>query len=425
VDDHRELLAELELDVGLHDRLMAAQGAVYRDMIAAQADRPARMAYFDRAVHDAHGARVAEIVAAQRQGRKMVGTFCIYVPEEIILAAGGIPVALCGGTAFSIPYAERSYPRDICPLLKSTLGLALADICPFGPLMDLAVGETTCDAKKKVWDRLSRGGHFHVIELPQKKNERTQALWRAEVCEFAERMEDLAGVRLELDALRDAVGLMNRKRRLLQRLNALRRADPPPISGLDALVVMQVALIDDAERFCRALESLLAELEERARQGISPFAPGTPRVLMAGCPSVMGNWKVHHLIEASGAAVVCDESCTGTRYFTHQVEADGAGRDDLLEAIADRYFRIDCSCFTPNTERVERVVELARECAADAVVQYILQYCHTYNIEAMRVDEALSEAGIPTLKIETDYSQEDAGQLRTRIEALLESLNAR
>jgi benzoyl-CoA reductase/2-hydroxyglutaryl-CoA dehydratase subunit BcrC/BadD/HgdB len=263
-----------------------------------------------------------------------------------------------------------------------------------------------------------------VIELPQKKNERTQALWRAEVLEFAERIEDLAGARLKPDALRGAIELMNRKRGLLQRLGELRRGDPPPISGLDALVVMQVALIDEPQRFCRELESLVEELDERARRGFSPFAPGTPRVLVAGCPSVMGNWKVHHLIETSGAAVVCDESCTGTRYSTHQVEPPGGDREGLLSAIADRYFRIDCSCFTPNDERVERVVELAGQWRADAVVQYVLQYCHTYNIEAMRVDEALAQAGVPTLKIETDYSQEDSGQLRTRIEALLESLNA-
>ena len=113
---------------------------------------------------------------------------------------------------------------------------------------------------------------------------------------------------------------------------------------------------------------------------------------------------------------------TGTRYFTHMVEREAGSRDELLTAIADRYFRIDCSCFSPNTERIDNVLELARAYRADAVVQYILQYCHAYNIEAMRVDEALREAGVPALKIETDYSQEDEGQLRTRIEALLESL---
>ena len=94
------------------------------------------------------GERVREIAARREAGDKLVGTFCIYVPEEIILALGAIPVALCGGTSASIPYAEKMLPRDICPLVKSTLGLALSNACPYGPIEDLAVGETTCDAKR-------------------------------------------------------------------------------------------------------------------------------------------------------------------------------------------------------------------------------------------------------------------------------------
>ncbi len=420
--EHTELLAELCLDVELHEELLASLGTAYRSAILSQPRRPGGMAYFDDAVHESHGRRVAEIVQARRQGTRMVGTFCIYVPDEIILAAGAVPVALCGGTAFSIPYAERKYPRDICPLVKSTLGLALADICPYGPIKDMAVGETTCDVKKKVWDRLARGGNFHVLELPQKKTERARALWREEVQEFAERVEELTGKPLDDAALADSIKLMNRKRRLLERLAELRGSIPPPISGRDALVIMQVALVDEPQRFCHALEGLVEELEERVEGGISPFDPGAPRVIVAGCPSVMGNWKIHHLIETAGGAVVCDESCTGTRYFEHLVDERPGSRREMLEAIADRYFRIDCACFTPNTERIEHILELARLHRADAVVQYVLQYCHTFNVEAMRVEEALREAGIATLKVETDYSQEDEGQLRTRIEALLESL---
>jgi len=137
---------------------------------------------------------------------------------------------------------------------------------------------------------------------------------------------------------------------------------------------------------------------------------------------VMGNWKIHSIIETSGGAVVCDESCTGTRYFEHLVDESGVTVDEQLEAIAERYLRIDCACFTPNNERIGRVVELAKEYNADAVVQYILQYCHTYNIEAARVSRALRKAGIPSLLIETDYGEEDEGQLRTRVEALIESV---
>jgi benzoyl-CoA reductase/2-hydroxyglutaryl-CoA dehydratase subunit BcrC/BadD/HgdB len=217
---------------------------------------------------------------------------------------------------------------------------------------------------------------------------------------------------------------MNRKRSLLAEFNEFRKLSRPPIGGVDALVVMQVALIDDPARFCDRLETLNAELADRAELGISPFPEGNTRIMVAGCPSVMGNWKLHHLIETSGGMVVCDESCTGTRYYENLVDESGGTVDELLDAIADRYFRIDCSCFTPNDERMTRVVDLAREFRADAVVQYILQYCHTYNVEAVRIAGVLKNAGIPSLTIETDYGEEDEGQIRTRVEALIESVRA-
>ena len=100
----------------------------------------------------------------------------------------------------------------------------------------------------------------------------------------------------------------------------------------------------------------------------------------------------------------------------------GRSLQERLEALADRYFRIDCACFSPNTERVERVAEMARECRADAVVQYVLQFCHAYNVESVRIADTLGRAGIPSLTIVSDYGGEDTGQIRTRVEALLESV---
>ncbi|HUW55047.1 MAG TPA: 2-hydroxyacyl-CoA dehydratase family protein, partial [Planctomycetota bacterium] len=247
-------------------------------------------------------------------------------------------------------------------------------------------------------------------------------LWLTEVRAFRDRVEELTGRRVEGDVLAGTIRLMNRKRRLLAELNDLRTGALPPISGVDAQVVMQVALIDEPERYSEHLEALVDELRERVEKGVSPFPKNAPRVMVAGCPCVMGNWKVHHILETSGAAVVYDESCVGARYFEHLVKENGASVDRQLEAIAERYLRIDCSCFSPNTERVEHVLELAGTCGADAVVQYILQYCHGYNIEAIRISGALKKAGTPALTIETDYSQEDTGQLRTRIEALLEGV---
>jgi benzoyl-CoA reductase/2-hydroxyglutaryl-CoA dehydratase subunit BcrC/BadD/HgdB len=419
---HDALLKDLGLDVELHSRIIDSIDRNFRKTVLAQTSRPARMAYFDGVIQGAHGERVQEIVDRRATGDKFIGTFCIYVPEELILALGAIPVALCGGTSASIPYAEKTFPRDICPLVKSTLGLALSNTCPYGPIEDLAVGETTCDAKKKTWDILSKGGDFHVLEVPQKKGPRDRELWHEEVLQFKSRLEELTGRTLEPEKLARAVRLMNRKRRALARLNAFRKEANPPVSGLDALVVMQCALLDDTLRFTEKLETLNAELEERVRRGVG-VAPGrAKRIMVSGCPSVMGNWKLHALVESAGALVVCDETCTGLRYYENPVEETDGGLDVQVAAIAARYLKIDCSCFSPNDERLASIVRLAGEYRVDGVIQYVLQYCHTYNIEAIAVAGALKEAGVPSLKIVTDYSEEDTGQLRIRVDAFLEGL---
>ncbi|MGZ5556429.1 MAG: double-cubane-cluster-containing anaerobic reductase [Candidatus Aminicenantales bacterium] len=417
-----ELLKDLGLDVDLHRRIFDAVDRNFRETVLAQKIRPARMAYFDGVIHEAHGGRVREIIERRAAGDKLIGTFCIYVPEEIVLALGAIPVALCGGTSLSIPYAEKLLPRDICPLVKSTVGLALSNTCPYSPIEDLAVGETTCDAKKKTWDLLAKNGDLYVIELPQKKGARDRDLWYEEVCQFKTRLERLTGRTLDPERLAGAVSLMNRKRRALARLNDFRKEANPPLSGLDALVVMQGALLDDACRFTERLEALNDELEDRVRRGIGVASERAKRIMISGCPSVLGNWKLHALVESAGAIVVCDETCTGSRYYENLVEEDRSGLEAQIAAIAARYLKIECSCFSPNAERIDSILRLAREHRVDGVIQYVLQYCHTYNVEAVAVAAALKDAGVPSLKVVTDYAESDTGQLRLRVDAFLEGL---
>lgn len=418
---YEPLWQELGLDVKLHNELLQSIDRNFYQTVGAQQNRPQAMAYFDEAVHESHGARIAELVAARKQGRKVLGTFCVYVPDEIALAADMIPVALCGGTSFTVPYAETMFPRDICPLVKSTLGLAFSKTCPYGPILDMMVGETTCDAKKKTWEILA-DSTFHVMEVPQKKNPVDVGLWRQAVEEFKDKVEEIAGRKVVPERLGSAIKVVNDKRRALQELAELRKHDPPPISGLDALVVMQLALSDDPVRFTAQVNRLNAELSTRISQSVSPFKKEAKRILFSGCPAVMGNWKVHALIESSGGVIVHDESCTGSRYFEHLVDETARDLNGQMTALADRYLKVNCACFTPNQDRIDGVVEKARTYHAQGVIEYVLQTCHGYNIEAIRVEGALKAAGIPSLKVVTDYSEEDTGQLQTRIEAFLETL---
>ena len=418
MNNHDKMWKDLGLDVVLHKELLKSIDQTFKQTVGAQNQRPDTMLYFDNVLHKSHGGRVAELIEARGAGKKFVGTFCIYVPDEIAMAADAIPVALCGGTQFSIPYGERMFPRNICPLIKSTFGMALSKTCPYGPIKDLGVGETTCDAKKKAWDVVN----FHVMEVPQKKGDLDFRLWRQAVVNFKNKIEELTGNKVAAHRLAETINIMNEKRRALQKLNEYRKLDPPPISGLDALVVMQAALNDEPVRFTEHLNKLNGELDDRVKRGVSPFQKGVKRIMISGCPSVMGNWKVHSLIEKSDTAIVVDETCTGTRYFSNLVDDGTEDLEKQLNALAERYMKIDCACFSPNNERMESIEKITNEHTVDGVVQYILQYCHGYNVEAIRVTGILNKRKIPNIKIETDYAEEDMGQLRTRIDAFLEQI---
>jgi benzoyl-CoA reductase/2-hydroxyglutaryl-CoA dehydratase subunit BcrC/BadD/HgdB len=420
--DNRELWTELGIDLKQHDVLLGGLGPAFADIYLSQRDRPKGMGFFDFVVGDIHGIRVHELREHARKGSKVVATYCVFVPEEFVWAAGGIPVGLCAGAHFSVPLAEEVLPRNTCALIKSSFGFKLGRLCPYVQSSHLIVGETTCDAKKKTWDLLAKDGGLHVIELPQKKGPRDRDLWLEEVFQFRARLERVTGRALDPERLAAAVRLMNRKRRALGRLNDFRKAERPPISGLDALVVMQGALVDDTLRFTERLDALNDELEDRTRRGTGVAPDEARRIMISGCPSVMGNWKLHALVESAGALIVCDETCTGSRYYENLVEEIGNDPDAQIAAIAARYLGITCSCFSPNDERIEAILRLAREHRVDGVIQYVLQYCHTYNVEAVAVAAALKGAGIPSLKIVTDYAESDTGQLRLRVDAFLEGL---
>ena len=86
--------------------------------------------------------------------------------------------------------------------------------------------------------------------------------------------------------------------------------------------------------------------------------------------------------------------------------------------------KIDCACFTPNNERMENIISMARELDVDGVIHYALMFCQPYANEAIKVEKALKQENIPMLLIETDYSMDDMEQLKTRVGAFVEMVSA-
>ena len=421
-NDNIKMWTDLNIDLKSHDMLLSALGPIFQDVYLSQKNRPAGMGFYDFVVGDIHGIRVKELREHARNGGKVVATYCVFVPEELVWAADAIPVGLCAGTQFSIPTAESVLPRNTCALIKSSFGFKLGRVCPYVQASHLIVGETTCDGKKKMFEILNQYQPVYVMEVPNKKTERSRQLWRGEVLAFKEVIEKLTGNQITAEKLGQAIELVNKRRSALQRLYNLRKNRPVPISGKDALLATQVSFYDDVKRDTQMLNTLCDELDKRVASGQGVAPEKAPRILISGSPMAIPNWKLHHIIESTGAVVVCEESCTGTRLFSDLVKPTQNNLDDQLKAIADRYMNIHCACFTPNDERLDDVVRLAKEYRVDGVVHYNLQFCHTYANEAVNMQNRLEKENIPLLRIETDYSNEDAGQLKTRIEAFLEMI---
>jgi len=421
--DHRPMWKELGLDLEAHDALLGVLGPLYEQTFTRQPHRPEGMKYFDFAMSEVHGLRIKELLDAKNAGRKVVGSFCTFVPEELVLALDGILVGLCAGAEFATPEAEKHLPRNTCALIKGAFGFALARVCPYLAASDVVVGENTCDGKKKGYEIFKDlVPNLYVMDLPQTKSAEGRALMRAEFKRFGTYLEGLTGKKLTADALKKGIAAVNVKRSVMHRLARLRAADPAPIPGLDGLLMNQIYFYDDPARFTGSVARLCDELELRIKRNEGVAPKGTPRILISGCPMAVPNWKLPAIVEKAGAIIVGEESCVGAR-GTQELTADtGKTVDDLLDAVVDRYLKIDCAIFTPNASRVEHVLAMAKELGAQGVIHYGLQFCSPYQIEAGPVERRLEKEGVPALRIDTDYGQEDIGQIQTRVEAFVERL---
>lgn len=421
--DYRQMWTDLNMDLDTHDQLCAVLPTAFSDIYLSQENRPENMSFYDFVVSEIHGVRPAELIELQKQGGKVFGTFCLYVPDEIVVACGGAITGLCGGSQFWVPEGEKVLPADLCPLIKASLGAHFGKTCPYFSVSDIYVGETTCDGKKKAYEILGNDKETYVIDVPQMKRAQDIDRFAQEIAAFAKKVEEVTGNTLTAEKLHEAIVLINEKRKALARLNATRKnPDVVPLSGKDALLVTQIAFFDDPARCAQMANALAEECEQRIVQGVSVVPKNTKRILLTGTPLAIPNWKLHHLIETSGGVVVCEEMCTGSRYYENLVDESAMTLEDQFAALSDRYMKNNCACFTPNEGRIEDVVRLAKEYNVDGVIDTNLKFCTLYDVEKPSIKEALAKEGVPVLSIETDYTDNDANQLRTRIGAFIEML---
>ena len=348
----------------------------------------------------------------ERTGSKVMGFFCCLAPEEMIHAAGALPVRITGeNRATSRSGAHlQSY---CCSLARTGLDMALEGDLAF---MDGTVFVHTCDTMMRLSDiwRLNAGFAVHGdVVLPVRfEGDLAREYAGKELSAFRQKMEEFLGPITD-DALKSSIKLYNRNRRLLAELYALRRDDPSILPGDQALwLVTSSALMEKSEHNA-LLEEVLSDLK-------SAGAPGNGKVRLFGIGSVMDQWDFLEMVEDLGATMVDDDFCNGRRYF----DTEAPEGEDPIESITARLWdRQACPC--KHHEQRDRAACLADRVAgarAAGVVFWQFKFCEPHAFDYPYVKKALDTAGIPSIQLEIEQGSVSIEQLRTRVEALVETI---
>jgi benzoyl-CoA reductase subunit C len=349
-------------------------------------------------------------------GRKVVGSRCLFVPEEVVWAAGLLPWQLLG-TPDPVGQADAYLQPCTCELVRNLFDHALEGRLAFLDHLALC---NTCDVVRRLhdnWAAYVPTIPVSMLNNPQKLfNPRNRDYLVEELRRFTARMETVAGQPVTDEALRDAIALLDDTRRLLREINDLRGAEAPTVSAEEMLDLTMAASVLPRDRANALLRDALDELRER-----EPRDARGPRLLVTG--SIIDHPALLRMIEEEGAVVVADDLCTTSRYFWHDV---GLRRDDgraPLEAIADFFDRRPlCACLHPTEARQEHLFGLIERFRVDGVVDLTLKYCHPFLYEAAILQKELGARSIPLTVLEVGHDHSGHGQLRTRIQAFIEML---
>ncbi len=360
----------------------------------------------------------AQIEERKQRGDRVFGWLCTYVPEEILHAAGILPVRITGYDRETDLDDGNAYLYvNNCSFSRSCLQMGLAGEYDF---LDGVVGASTCDGARRLFDiwRNYIGTPFHhVISVPRKYSEEAVLLYHREVVRFQQHLEEFLETDIPDDALRASIDLYNESRRLLHALYEHRKKANPPVTGAEVMEVSNASYRMPKELFNEWLTELLAEIEA-SKVGHSYRA----RLMVTG--SVLTNPEFIASIENEGGLVVTDELCTSTRYWGDLVYPERF--DSLQEALAHRYLNnFPCARMFPSDERFNRIIDYVKKFKVDGVVSQIIRYCVPYAHDLPLLTKRLAETGVPVLGLDLEYGTSGSGQIATRVQAFLEMIEAR
>jgi benzoyl-CoA reductase/2-hydroxyglutaryl-CoA dehydratase subunit BcrC/BadD/HgdB len=352
-----------------------------------------------------------------KDAQPKIGWLCACVPEEIILAAGLLPMRL-SGAGETAAVADSYIYSNLCPYVKSILALGLkGKTDQLGGL----VFARSCDGMNRMCDvwRSYVDTHFvYMLEVPKNRDEASVEYFAIQLRKLARALEQEFGKEITPASLNQAIKTTNQVRRQMQRIYRMQRKLPLPLSGSEVFRLGLEEMQADKKPFIARSKKYYSDAKSATG---SHGKAGKTRILITG--NVIDRTDLFHIIEAAGADVVAADVCTALRYFEHPIDED---TDDLYLALAHRYLgKPRCPRITGLNERLAEVKELVKTYAADGVVYTSVKFCDQHLADAPYFVEKLKDEGVAVLFLENDYTWGNTGQLRTRVEAFIEMLDNR
>lgn len=363
-----------------------------------------------------------QVKQLKEKGVPVIGVYCTFMPEELIIAANAVQISLCSTSDETIATAEEDLPRNLCPLIKSSYGFAKTDKCPFFYFSDLVVGETTCDGKKKMYEYMEEFKPLYLMQLPNMKNSKAAFdLWKDEIVRFKEKLEAFLDVTITEKQIREAIHIKNLEREARKNFYGLGKINPTIIKGSEIFKVMYgVNYTFEKDSLIKKLNDTTKLILEQDSESIKPQFEGTPRILITGSPMGGVTEKVIRAVEENGGTIVGFENCTVAKAVERLVDEE---KEDVYEALAEKYIDIGCACMSNNVSRFALLEKMIEEYEVDGILDMVLQSCHPYSVESLKVKRfCQEEKKVAYLYLETDYSTTDIEQINTRVAAFIEML---
>jgi len=359
-------------------------------------------------------ARAAELA---KNGKKVIGYFCSYTPVEIFTALDVVPYRIQGKVGKPVEQAGQYLESIVCPYVRSCFDLALSGDFNF---LSGAIIPHTCDAMHRlydIWKYHLKPPYSYQLYVPHMTHQASYEFFQKEIEGLMTGLEQFTGRSVTEKDLITAINLHNRSRYLLRQLYSMRKAEPPLISGSEVMWVLIAGMTIPIREFNELLEEVVAEVHNR-----KPGHDTKPRLLISG--SEVDDDSLIRLVEGSGARVVMDDLCTGTRFFWHDVDTSKGA----IQGLAERYLGITCPrTYRPGkaAQRFSYLGDFIREWKVQGVILYTIRFCDTYQLDAPELKDYIQSLALPVLFLEDTYITSPLGQWKTRVEAFLETIEAR